>query len=648
MGMLELPKAAHPDFQFYRQRFDAVEIDWDNPLTKGLATFAVPLNGGTFDLVSRQYLSKHSNGSLGPNLGMMARTFTGGSGVADTLDGVYPSTLSMTLGAVTQHAVVGNDDGFAGWNSASGNFKMKLTTNNSTGLGFRVFAKSPLNNGFNYTGGPEPADGKIHRVIASMTGGGRLKMDVNNLGIQSTSKSGSTADIPSRLYYGSQSGGGGTFSGSNYCVYSYGRQLSDAEMLAVNANPFMLLRPRIPLFYALPEVVSSSTYTLIADAGSYALSGANTGLIHNRVLAAEPGNYALTGADTGLLHNRVLTAESGAYALTGADAGLFYNRVLTAEAGSYALSGQDADLFHNRVLTAESGSYTLTGADTDLLHNRVLTAESGSYVLTGYDVTLDYSGAGAPTYTLTADAGSYALSGSATSLLHNRRLAADSGSYSITGQDAGLYKGYRLVAEAGAYNLTGQVVDFSRAYRLEAESGTYTLTGQDTQILHNRRLVAESGTYTLTGYDVSLIYSPGATYTLTAESGSYALSGADTDLLHNRVLAAESGSYVLTGADAGIFHNRLLTAESGNYTLTGADVGFARSYRLAAESGGYGLTGSDVQLLYSGIAGEITGLLFKARLNRLPLTFKGSLGAEIVTYAPLNSGGIANRGRLNV
>ena len=90
-----------------------------------------------------------------------------------------------------------------------------------------------------------------------------------------------------------------------------------------------------------------------------------------------------------------------------------------------------------------------------------------------------------------------------------------------------------------------------------------------------------------------------------------------------------------------------MIAESGNYSLTGQDAGLARAYRLAAESGGYVLSGGDVTLLYSGISGEITGLLYRATLNDLSLVLRGSLGSEIVFQAPLNSGGLTLRGRLN-
>ncbi len=144
------------------------------------------------------------------------------------------------------------------------------------------------------------------------------------------------------------------------------------------------------------------TYTLGADGGTFALTGAAAGLIYGRRLQADAGSFALTGAAANLVRGRRLVADSGAFTFTGADATLTYTPVggytLVAESGSYTFTGQPANLIYNRVLVAQAGAYALTGSDATLTYtgtpgSYTLTAESDSYTLSGPDATLMYSGA---------------------------------------------------------------------------------------------------------------------------------------------------------------------------------------------------------------------------------------------------------------
>lgn len=84
-----------------------------------------------------------------------------------------------------------------------------------------------------------------------------------------------------------------------------------------------------------------------------------------------------------------MVAQQGSYAITGQDVELLYNRVLEAQQGTYTLTGQDVDLVYViATLTAQSGSYSLDGQDVELLYHRLLEAQQGSYTLTGFDVDL--------------------------------------------------------------------------------------------------------------------------------------------------------------------------------------------------------------------------------------------------------------------
>lgn len=163
------------------------------------------------------------------------------------------------------------------------------------------------------------------------------------------------------------------------------------------------------------------TYTLTAESGTFALTGAAAGLIYARRIQADSGSFALTGAAANLVRGRRLVADAGTYALTGAAAGLVYGRRLVADSGAFTLTGADATLVYTPVggytLVADPGSFTFTGQPANLVYGRRLQADAGSYSLTGSDATLTYTQVGG--YTLTAESGSYSFAGSPATLTYS-------------------------------------------------------------------------------------------------------------------------------------------------------------------------------------------------------------------------------------
>ncbi len=70
-----------------------------------------------------------------------------------------------------------------------------------------------------------------------------------------------------------------------------------------------------------------STYTLTADAGSYAITGVSATLKRTYVWAVAAGSYLITGQDVTFSNVRslTLTADPGSYVITGAFAALRYS-----------------------------------------------------------------------------------------------------------------------------------------------------------------------------------------------------------------------------------------------------------------------------------------------------------------------------------
>jgi hypothetical protein len=304
-------------------------------------------------------------------------------------------------------------------------------------------------------------------AIAQVFSATDYRLYVNGRMTTGSTTTGSMTTLDRFYSLGEQLNGGLWLSG-----HGQGATISDAEALAITANPRVELAKLFQRRIWVPVSAPSGAYSLAADQGSYSLAGQAAGLTATRRLAADQGSYVLTGQDAALRVARLMAAAQGSYALTGQDATLTYSSLT------------------NYTLTAEQGSYTLSGQAAALLAARLMAAAQGSYALTGQDATLTYTPAGA--YTLTADQGAYALTGQDAALRAARVIAAAQGSYALTGQDATFTRGVAMVADQGSYALTGQDAGFARTYALSAGFGSYALTGQIVSLSYSGAVFGEA------------------------------------------------------------------------------------------------------------------------------------------------------------
>ncbi len=262
---------------------------------------------------------------------------------------------------------------------------------------------------------------------------------------------------------------------------------------------------------AIPELtnqanVNNAPYYIdqehLADDGSIVWADFATPIVQgvlegsNKVLVAEGGSYALTGSAATVRHAWKVAAASGSYAISGAAAGVKRGRKTGAAAGSYAITGTAATLRRARRNTALAGSYSITGTAATLRRARRNIALAGSYSLTGSDANLSKAGV----KVLGADAGSYSITGTAANPRKGRTLVAAAGSYSINGTAAGVKRGRKNTALSGSYSFTGTAASIRKSRVLAALFGAYSLTGQAASIVRGgRNLVAGSGSYLLNG-----------------------------------------------------------------------------------------------------------------------------------------------------
>lgn len=288
-------------------------------------------------------------------------------------------------------------------------------------------------------------DGNLHVVNWSINGASSL-LEVDNANQQTATLS--TASWSAAGAVGFNLGrysGGNYFTGRQYRVLIYGKQLTPTE--------------RTDLYDYLNALYAS------APPGE------------GNSVAADSGSYALTGSAASLEKGWKTPVDAGSYGVTGSTANLLKGYTLTAESGSYAVTGQTAALTKQWEVSAQAGSYTLIGAAASLEKGWELSAEAGSYTLTGSAAILTASGEDP---TLTAEAGSYSLSGQAAGLTKQWAVSAEAGSYSLTGGEATLRRNATLSAESGSYNLSGSAAILTKQWVLSALSGGYVLTGSTT------------------------------------------------------------------------------------------------------------------------------------------------------------------------
>jgi hypothetical protein len=142
----------------------------------------------------------------------------------------------------------------------------------------------------------------------------------------------------------------------------------------------------------------AAAFSILAESGSYSISGQPIPLLYGRVLPADTGSVLLSGQTTPLLTSRLLNADQGSYAYSGTDAAMLLGRLLDAGAAAYTLDGNAAGFLASRRISADSAAYLASGLDTGFLRSRVLEAGTGQYVLVASPVNITTGTGGAAPY----------------------------------------------------------------------------------------------------------------------------------------------------------------------------------------------------------------------------------------------------------
>jgi hypothetical protein len=129
---------------------------------------------------------------------------------------------------------------------------------------------------------------------------------------------------------------------------------------------------------------------IVADAGSFTLTGTAVSLELGRKITAGLGTFELTGTAASLERGLDINADTAAFTLTGADVTLTYfsGIFIEVEPTSFEFTPTNAALEIGRKIVASTGTFSLSGTAALLEYGREIAAGSGAFALTGMDATL--------------------------------------------------------------------------------------------------------------------------------------------------------------------------------------------------------------------------------------------------------------------
>ena len=307
----------------------------------------------------------------------------------------------------------------------------------------------------------------------------------------------------------------------------YDRALTDSEvhdlyMASRTGYQDQFKRRYFPVSTTAPP---SNEFTLTAETGSFAIAGNDAGLTYAKSysITAETGSFALAGNDVDLDASRKLTADSGSFVLTGNSATLTKttDNTLSAGTGAFALTGNDAGLKVSRKAVADTGSFVLNGNDSVLKATRKASVSTGEFNLSGNNTEVVYT----PTSpSLVAGTGEFALSGSDASLVVTRKVVAERGEFDLNGSEAGLRLSRSFIASTGAFTLDGKTTNLNVSRKLFLGKGEFILVGNDARIRYS-----EEGVTSLIQIKSAFIQAASAAGSISCADLNASISGADSD-----------------------------------------------------------------------------------------------------------------------
>lgn len=282
MGQILLPKQYHPDFALPGKKpIGPVEVDWNNPLTKGLAVCYVPrlttdpvdIKGSRITAVDVVPTSRITKGVVVAEHGL-----SDGSAPVDETGIFFEGStggLSNAVTLVVKSRPNNTDDAGDYWTAVFGTFFSSKPAVGNIGITYRSGTAAegtpnPAQQRFTIQGVADYASTlknlngtafQLHGVSA--VSGGTVTYYTDGLPHQSHNIGSFTGSDDGWTLGDRQSGGVALYSNVEL-AYVFHRALSDTEWLSLELDPYQILKPATPQIYTFPSV-AGTVDNLLAD-----------------------------------------------------------------------------------------------------------------------------------------------------------------------------------------------------------------------------------------------------------------------------------------------------------------------------------------------------------------------------------------------
>jgi hypothetical protein len=350
-------------------------------------------------------------------------------------------------------------------------------------------------------------------------------------------------------------------------------------------------RPRLP---RVADAISTSAYTMAADALALDLSATPTGLTAQRQLVAGAAALDLNAAAAALTHGFTVAVDALALDMAAPDATLIHGYVLTGSALALALAANAANFSTTRVLPAATLALDLNVSAAGLAAGRQLAAAP---------MALD-------------------LSAAAAGLVAARAIAAATLALDLALPDVVLTwsAGNVMVALAASLDLSAGAAGLQAAHAIAAQAAALDLGVADAGLQAARVLAAATLALDLQGNPATLTYA--TPNTLVAGAASLDLSANAANFARALLLQGGTLSLDLGAGDAALSRGIVMPAGAAALDLAAQDALFAVTRSIQTAALALDLVVNSATLSSSQPPAELGGLVSSAVV--LVLQFSGA------------------------
>lgn len=403
-----------------QQPQQACEIDWSNPITRGLVSAITPINGDVFKPSSPTFIGA---GSIGPLTSGVAIKSTGGGGVNEVL---YPVTFS----AAGDRTIAVFASNIGGANSTVTHRVSDADSRDELLIGATSFSSIIDNNSPPSIGITESA---MPRLYLARRRTNQVSAYANGT-FTSESVTG-TRQLDGTTFRFGRDGTLNSVSCQTYLTMYWKRYLTNAEITSLSNNPWQIFKP-IPRRIFAP-VSASGGATITTNLGTATASGLTATLTQASTLIATQGTATASGLSATLAQAFTLQANRGTATASGAQATIAQAATISANLGTATASGFAADVQSagNVTISANIGIATASGRQANIGDSVTVSASRGTATAAGYTAAIEIA------FTLAANRGTAQATGKTATIYASDVISASMGQ--------GIASGYAALIVAG-------------------------------------------------------------------------------------------------------------------------------------------------------------------------------------------------------